>query len=250
MTFFRTSILRLITVYLVFVLSGFAAGFVVINFFGVPPAAVFKTSSTRISQVAPIFQAGVDYGIAQWLLIFAWNSLAGLVSIALFYLFPLFDPGRAGQPPRFLRKIIIGQKTMKMLCYLPGCRRIDQEHLRRLYVWLMVPLLGMTLLGLETGMMLAASREHFNNYLTAVMAFLPHGIVEIPAIAAAGAVPVSGHFLMSKNIAGGGQIFPLLEAHKAELPIRQITLAVILGLCLAAFIEARITPSIISFFTG
>jgi len=77
---------------------------------------------------------------------------------------------------------------MKLLCFLPGCIAIEDESIRRVYVWLMVPWLGMTLLGLESGLTASTSAVVFGSYMTGVVALIPHGMVEIPTVSFAGAV--------------------------------------------------------------
>ena len=67
---------------------------------------------------------------------------------------------------------------MKLLCHLPGCSKIEVESLRRLYVWLLVPLLGIVLLGLESGLQVATAGEIIGSLSAAVISLLPHGLIE------------------------------------------------------------------------
>ncbi len=88
---------------------------------------------------------------------------------------------------------------MKALCYLPGCLRIEEESIRRLYVWLSIPLLGIILLGAECGFIVSTAAYITGSYFIGFVAFLPHGIIEIPAITLAGAVAFSAHILMKED---------------------------------------------------
>ena len=119
--------------------------------------------------------------------------------------------------------------------------------MRRLYVWLMVPLLGMILLGTESGLSASTARVIFGSLQAAILSLAPHGIIEIPTFALAGAVAYSAH-LRIRSLARGNQIdrvFGEIELHKRGLPIKKIVLCVIGGLLIAAMIEAHLTPLLI-----
>ncbi len=244
--------LQLVCVYLVSVLLSLFAGLVVVHYCNVPPETLFRVSSSRISHVVPLFNAGVGWGIDQGIILFLWNSLVALITISFFYAYPLFDPEKKELSKRPLRAIFIGRQPMKLLCYLPGCRKIEQEPLRRLYVWLMMPLLGMVLLGVETGMMIAAAEVGFKSYLVSIVAFLPHGVIEIPAIALAGTVAFSGHLVVKETvfITENKRVFTELDVYRNHLPIKRILIVVIIGLGVAGFVEAHITTSVIEIFHG
>jgi uncharacterized membrane protein SpoIIM required for sporulation len=136
---------------------------------------------------------------------------------------------------------------MKLLCFLPGCMKIEQEPLRRLYVWLMVPFIGIILLGIETGLSLSTTQTIFGSYLTGITSLVPHGIIEIPAIAMAGAVTFSGHLVIKPKISNNPipKIFQELKSHRQGMPITKVALAVIFCLLLAGVIEAHVTQALI-----
>lgn len=144
-----------------------------------------------------------------------------------------------------------GRTRMKIFCFLPGCRPIADESLRRLYVWLMVPLLGMILLGVETGFSVATTTFLFDSVALAFLSLLPHGIIEIPAFALAGAVSFSAHLVMRQAIpeSGTDEVFARLEAYRNQLPIMVIGGTVLLGLMAAGLIEARVTGKLMALLT-
>ena len=140
---------------------------------------------------------------------------------------------------------------MKLLCHLPGCRRIEVESLRRLYVWLMVPLLGIILLGIESGLQIATAGEISGSFLSAAISLLPHGLIEIPAVTLAGAVVLSTHLRIRKMAQGNltQRVFQTMAVHRKTMPIRTIAGSVIGGLLLAGLVEAHVTPHLLQLLT-
>ena len=136
---------------------------------------------------------------------------------------------------------------MKILCFLPGCLKIEEESLRRLYVWLMIPWLGMILLGIESGLTVSTSTYIFGSYFIGFVSLIPHGIVEIPTISFAGAVAFSAHLLIKEKARGNmtGEIFEKVESYKNEVPLQKIILVVISCLLIAGLVEGHITQKII-----
>jgi uncharacterized membrane protein SpoIIM required for sporulation len=176
--------------------------------------------------------------------LFLWNCAGALATISFIYSAALFNPLKAAQQPRALRKVFCNQTPMKLLCFLPGCLKIKTESLRRLYVWLMIPLIGMILLGAETGLSASTAKLIFGSFQAGILSLAPHGIIEIPAFALAGAVAYSAHLLIKPQAPAGriDRAFAELEAHRNALPIQRIVLFVIGGLLIAAMVEAHLTP--------
>lgn len=239
---------RLLRIYLVAFGCSFLAGLLLITCFGVPPEKLFLASSTRLSYVIPIFDAGVNAGVDQGIIIFLWNSSGALITLSFLYLSGLFNPKERQNSHKLLRNIFCGKHRMKLLCFLPGCKRVEEESVRRLYVWLMIPLLGMLLLGIESGLIVATGKDAFGSYLASVMALLPHGIIEIPAVSLAGAVTFSGHLLIKKEmqLLDVPQLFDTLKEHKRAIPVGKICTLVVCGLAIAGAIEAHFTPYVLS----
>lgn len=242
--------LRLLRTYVLAFGASFIGGLLLIYLVGISPEAIFEKSSTRLSYVVPIFDAGVQIGIDQGVLIFIWNTLGALTTMAFFYMFPLFNPLLRDHSPSWLRNILCGRHRMRLLCYLPGCRKIHDEPLRRLYVWFMIPMLGMILLGIESGLMVATGGDMSGSYLTSFLALIPHGIIEIPAVTLAGAVTFSGHIIMKRKvpILEVDKLFAELHSHRKNLPTIKIAAIVILGLFLAGLLEAHLTPKVMAVF--
>lgn len=235
---------KLIMAYLISFACGMAAGSVLLKFVHMPPETLFELSTKRLSYALPVMQAGAKVGIDGGILLFLWNCAGALATISFIYSAALFNPLKAAQQPRALRKLFCNPTPMKLLCFLPGCLKIEMESLRRLYVWLMIPLIGMILLGAETGLSASTAKLIFGSFHTCILSLAPHGIIEIPAFALAGAVAYSAHLLIKPQAPAGGidRVFGELEAHKNTLPIQRIALFVIGGLLIAAMVEAHLTP--------
>ena len=235
---------KLILAFLLAALAGFAAGLLLVKVGHVPPERIFEASATRLSYALPVFQRGARSGIDMGILLFLWNGLGALATMSFIYSAALFNPEHTQSPPRRVRRVFCGRRPMKLLCYLPGCTRIEAEPLRRLYVWMMIPLLGIILLGIESGLQISTSTMIHGSFLSAFITLLPHGLIELPAFALAGAVVYSAHLRLSLGAHDDGthDIFRQLEAHRRSLPIGAIAVSVIGGLLVAGWVEAHVTP--------
>ena len=245
--FLYTAWKRLVIAYLVSFAFGMAVGQALLIFVQLSPDTLFELSTKRLSYALPVMEAGARAGIDGGVLLFLWNCSAALATVSFIYSASLFNPLKSGQRPLRLRKLFCNPAPMKLLCFLPGCLKIEEESVRRLYVWLMVPLLGMILLGTESGLSASTARVIFGSFGAAILSLAPHGIIEIPTFALAGAVAYSAH-LRIRSLARGNQIdrvFGEIELHKRGLPIKKIVLCVIGGLLIAAMIEAHLTPLLI-----
>lgn len=238
---------RLVFAYFVSFGLSFAAGIFFIQILEVSPEAIFEFSTKRISYVFPIMEKGAALGLDRGVILFVWNTLGALVTISFLYMAPLFNPDNIDHFPRTLRKIFCGTRRMKLLCFLPGCRKIDEEPLRRLYVWLMIPWLGMLLLGFESGLTVSTSAYVFGSYLVGFASLVPHGIVEIPTISFAGAVTFTAHILVKEKVRRSitARIFENLNDYIRQVPLMKIILFIILFLMIAGLIEGHVTDSII-----
>jgi uncharacterized membrane protein SpoIIM required for sporulation len=235
---------KLVIAYLVSFAVGMAAGQILLNFVHMAPDTLFEVSTKRLSYALPVMEAGARVGIDGGVLLFLWNCTAALATVSFIYSASLFNPLKAGQWPQALRKLFCNPAPMRLLCFLPGCPKIETESLRRLYVWLMVPLIGMILLGTETGLSASTARVIFGSFGAAILSLAPHGIIEIPTFALAGAVAYSAHLRIRFQARGNqiDRVFGEVAAHKQALPIKKIVLCVIGGLLIAAMIEAHLTP--------
>ena len=170
------------------------------------------------------------------------------MTISFIYTVALLNPHKIDFFPKGIRKLFCGKTKMKLLCFLPGCMKIEEESLRRAYVWLMVPLLGMILLGIESGLSAATASYIFDSYSIGLISMLPHGIIEIPTISLAGAVTFSAHLLVKEKMKSGitAKIFSKIEAYRQNIPIQTIAFSVICCLFIAGLVEAHITQKIIA----
>lgn len=228
------------------------AGVLLINLLSVDPGKIFEISTKRISIAATLFDKALNLGIDKGLLIFAWNSLGALVTISFIYTASLLNPHHVSLFPRGIRKILCGERRMKLLCYLPGCLAIEEESLRRLYVWLSIPLLALILLGAECGLIVSTSARINGSYLIGLVSLLPHGIIEVPSIALAGAVAFSAHMLMKEDVYMGTSkaVFEKVSIYRKGVPIRTIALSVVFCLFVAGMIEAHITTRMVESLLG
>lgn len=243
---------RLIFAYLSAFFLSFIVGVFLTQIMGVAPETLFAFSTKRVSFAFPVFQAGTELGVDLGIVLFFWNSLASLVTISFLYTAPLFNPRNIGLFPKTLRKALCGRKRMKLLCFLPGCMKIEEESLRRLYVWLMVPWLGMVLLGIESGLTVSTSIYAFGSYGIGFVSLIPHGIVEIPTIAFAGAVTFAVHLQIKKKVVeqNSGEIFEFVDTFKNEVPLKKIILLVLFFLFFAGLIEGHVTPKMLDILVG
>ncbi|MBL4901210.1 MAG: stage II sporulation protein M [Desulfocapsa sp.] len=243
---------RLIFTYLAAFFLSFSGGVFLTQIVGLAPETLFALSTKRISYVLPVFQVGTGIGLDLGILLFAWNSLVSLFTVSFLYTSSFFNPLNVGLFPQAIRKALCGKNRMKLLCFLPGCMRIEEESLRRLYVWLMVPWLGMLLLGFESGLIVSTSTYAFGSYGVGFISLLPHGIVEIPTIAFAGAVTFAAHLKIKEKATEHtvDEIFEVVDAFKNEVPLKKIILLVLFCLFVAGLIEAHITTKILDMLLG
>jgi Stage II sporulation protein M len=238
---------RLLFAYLVSFTLSFAAGTFLILILRIAPETLFVISTKRLSFAFPVLETVATYGIDQGVLLFIWNTLGSLVTISFLYTAPLFNPHNILLFPQTLRKVFCGRKRMKLLCFLPGCLKIEEESLRRLYVWLMVPWLGMILLGIESGLTVSTSSSIFGSYFFGFVSLVPHGIIEIPTISLAGAIPFAAHLLIKKKARGNmiAEIFKNIANYTETVPLTKYVLIVIACLFMAGLVEGHITQGIL-----
>ena len=244
---FYTAWMRLMLTYLVATGASFTAGLFFIRYLKIAPETILEISTKRLSYVFPIFETGAAMGIDGGILLFIWNSLGALVTISFLYTAPLFNPHHLTLFPHNIRKAFCGRKRMKLFCFLPGCLDFENESLRRLYVWLMIPWLGMILLGIESGLTISTATYLFGSYIIGVVSFIPHGIIEIPTISFAGAVTFSAHLLLKEQSGKKetGEIFQTIESYKGKIPLRQIILIILSCLLLAGLVEGHLTERVL-----
>lgn len=238
---------RLIFAYFISFGLSFSLGIFFIQILKISPETIFQFSTKRVSYVFPILETGVALGMDRGIILFIWNTIGSLLTISFLYTAPLFNPDNIHKFPQTIRKAFCGRKTMKLLCFLPGCQRVEGESLRRLYVWLMIPWLGLILLGLESGMTVSTSSYLFGSYLIGFASLIPHGVIEIPTIAFAGAVTFTAHILVKEKTRRSisTRIFDNLSSYIAEVPLRKVILIVICLLLLAGLVEGHVTFKII-----
>jgi uncharacterized membrane protein SpoIIM required for sporulation len=238
---------KLVMAYVLSMAIAFVAGTLLMKVGNIQPEQLFEAATKRLSYAVPIFDLGVQTGIDLGILLFAWNLGGALMTLALLYTAALFDPKRIGLPPRLVRAIFCGRRRMKLLCHLPGCAKIEAEPLRRLFVWLMIPLLGIILLGIESGLQISTTACLFGSLSAAILTLLPHGLIEIPTFALAGAVTYSAHLLIKVQARNRrpGFVFRHIERYRDGVPLAKIVLLVITGLLVAGWIEAHVTPQLI-----
>ncbi|WP_372682176.1 stage II sporulation protein M [Desulfosarcina sp.] len=238
---------RLVGAYVLSLAVGFLAGVLLVKVGNIQPERIFQLSTERLSYVLPVLDMGSRHGIDKGILLFFWNTIGALITMSFIYTAALFDPVHIGLPPRVVRKIFCGKTRMKILCYLPGCAKIEAESLRRLSVWVMVPLLSMILLGIESGLSVSTAAFIFGSFYSSFIALLPHGLIEIPTLSLAGAVTYSAHLMVNKQgpINTTRTVFQQMDVHRNAMPIMRIVLLVIGGLFLAGWVEAHVTLRIV-----
>jgi uncharacterized membrane protein SpoIIM required for sporulation len=234
---------KLIVAYLLSLVIGLVAGTLLVKIGHVQPERLYEISTKRLSYALPVFDMGSRHGIDLGLLLFVWNAIGALITLSFVYTAALFNPYHKGLSPKWVRKIFSGRTRMKIFCYLPGCAAIEDESLRRLYVWVMVPLLGIILLGIESGLSVSTAAYLFGSFFSAIIALLPHGLIEIPTLALAGAVTYSTHLLVSAQARSTTtrMVFEQIETHRKAMPIMKIAVLVIGALFVAGWVEVHVT---------
>lgn len=240
---------KLIVAYLLSLVIGLVVGTLLVKIGHIQPERLYELSTKRLSYALPVFDMGSRQGINMGFLLFVWNAIGALITLSFVYTAALFNPYHMELSPKWVRKIFCGKARMKIFCYLPGCATIEDESLRRLYVWVMVPLLGIILLGIESGLSVSTTAYFFGSFFSAIIALLPHGLIEIPTLALAGAVAYSAHLLVGAQSQGTTTrlVFQQIETHKKAMPITKIALLVIGGLFLAGWVEAHVTMKILNY---
>ena len=235
---------RLIRAYVFSAVFAFVAGTLLVKIGQMQPERIFEVSTKRLAYALPIFEWGIRLGFDMGILLFVWNAFSALILLSFIHATTLFDPDRSGSFPRIIRQVFCGRTRMKLLCHLPGCASIEAEPLRRVWVWLMVPLLSIILLGLESGLQASTAAHLFGSLYAGLIALLPHGVIEIPTLALGGAVAYSAHLFIKDTAPSKktGEVFRRLESFKQTLPIIKIACLVIGGLFLAGLVEAHVTP--------
>jgi uncharacterized membrane protein SpoIIM required for sporulation len=235
---------KLIQAYLIALTISLVIGVLLVKAGFITPERLFEASTRRIATALPVFELGARLGVDLGVLLFGWNVLGALATISLLYMAFFFNPDHMSRTPRGVRRLFCGSGRMRLLCYLPGCSTIEVESLRRLYVWLMIPLLGIILLGIESGLQIATAGQISGSLLSAAVSLLPHGLIEIPVFTLAGAVTYSAHLRIRKAAQANltQAVFQSVEAHCKALPIKRIVWVVAGGLLLAGLVEAHVTP--------
>ena len=238
---------KLVIAYGIAMIGSMLLGSGLIWFTGTAPETVFELSTRRLAYAFPVLDAGSRAGIDSGLLLFIWNAAGAMVTISFIYTATLLNPQDLAVRPHRIRKLFCGKSRMRLLCFLPGCSQIEAEPVRRLYVWLMIPLLSLVLLGIESGLALSTAKYIFGSYWTGILAMLPHGILEIPAFALAGAVTYSAHLMIREKAhrLETGAVFQELQEYQKQLPIKKTATLVVLTLLLAGLCEAHITTALV-----
>lgn len=238
---------KLIVAYVLSFAISLVAGTLLVKIGHIKPESIYEISTKRLSYAMPVFDLGSRHGVDMGVLLFFWNSVGALITLSFIYTAAWFNPQRIGWFPQGLRKIFCGKTRMKIFCYLPGCAKIEEESLRRLYVWVLVPLLGIILLGVESGLSVSTATYIFGSFFSAVIALLPHGLIEIPTLSLAGAVTYSAHLLIKEQARSNmtRTVFQQIETHRNAMPIMKIAFFVIGCLFLAGWVEAHVTQRIV-----
>jgi hypothetical protein len=223
-------------------------GWLLIHIINIEPKTLFEISTKRISYTLPLLEAGSETGIDRSIMLFIWNTLACLAILSFIYTASWFDPDHSDRFPHLLRKRFCSKSKMKLLCYLPGCSKIEAEPLRRLYLWLKVPFYGIILLGVENGLGISTAPAMLGSYGNGLIALLPHGIIEIPTICLAGAVVYAAFLHIQANLQTGpmAETFNAVLNYRKTLPLPKITAGVIVALLIAGIIEAHVTLKIMA----
>ena len=244
--------MQLVAAYLISLGLSWLTGWLLIHIIKIQPQILFELSTKRISYTLPLLEAGSEKGFDESIILLVWNSLACLATLSFIYTASWFDPDHSDHFPHFIRKRFCSKRKMKLLCYLPGCSRIEAEPLRRLYLWLNVPFYGIVLLGVENGLSISTAPAILGSYGKGLIALLPHGIIEIPTICLAGAVVYAAFLHIKTNMQTDltADTFNAVANYRKTLPLQKIAAGVIIALLIAGIIEAHLTLKIMANLMG
>ncbi|MFC1789070.1 stage II sporulation protein M [Thermodesulfobacteriota bacterium] len=142
--------------------------------------------------------------------------------------------------PKFIDKYLF-----RLLGPITGFRHFQNRSLIVLTLWLhLTPLFAVALLGIELGAVTAAAQILWGSFLLFAATIIPHGLLELPAICLAAALPF-GTYRFVRDTAQKGAVEDVFRDVRVVIRSQQTRrkLGYITCLLLAAgIVESRLTP--------
>lgn len=192
----------------------------------------------------PLVNYGASLGLPAAIGIFLCNTSVALLIISVLTLTLCYNPHRWPGYPPLIRRSFERDATADRLRFLPGCRRITNPRLRIAGFCLnFTPVMVMIFFGMMIGGMVASGQYVFGS-LQAVLALIaPHGVLEVPSLVLAAAIPYSGYHLIQSDLRQGRvvKVFRSLENFHGSRHIQLCLTIVISLLWVAGVIEASLS---------
>ncbi len=210
------------------------------------PTRTLGAATSGIRHVGrPLLAYGTRLGIEETLLIFLSNLLVALLIASALSLAAHGVPGQiSSRFPLWARKARHDPHP-DVLQLLPGCCNIPDPQLRLTYFCLFViPVVSMVYFGVMIGCMVASGQYVFGSLAEVLVMILPHGVLEVPMIVLAAAIPFSGYLLVKKGVASHWPKGVLCEINRFRscYPLQLCLMVVISFLWVAGVVEAIYTP--------
>lgn len=211
----------------------------------VDPFEVLGITTAGLRYVGgPLVAYGSILGLPPAYGIFLCNTFVALLIVSTLFLVMFYNPHRWPSYPWIIRRSFERDASAKRLRFLPGCRRIENPQLIIVgFCLYFAPMLAMTFFGIMIGSMIAAGQFVFGSLQTVLEMIVPHGMLEVPAIVLAAAIPLSAHSLVVENLSRGkvSRVFQDLERFKASQHIRLCLTILVSALYVAGVIEGSLS---------
>jgi hypothetical protein len=210
------------------------------------PTRALETATAGIRHVGyPLLAYGAQLGVEEALLIFLSNLLVAVLLVSALSLAAHGVPRRiSSRFPRLVRKAW-HSSHMDVLRLVPGCCDISDPQLRLTYFCLFViPMVSMVFFGVMIGCMLASGQYVFGSLATVLALVVPHGILEVPMIVLAAAIPFSAYLLVQKGVASSlpNGVLHEINRFRSCYPLQICLIVVISLLWVAGVVEVIYTP--------
>ena len=212
---------------------------------------VFRVASGGVRHISfPIVKTGRAYGAPLAIMIFAINFLISMVFVSLLFISPLLDPNAKEEFPSLIRRILIKPKfidkyVFRFLGSVKAFRHLQNRSLIVLTMWLyLTPLVAVIFLGVELGMAAAGAQMLWRSFLLFAASVMPHGLLELPAVCLAAALPF-GTYCFVRDAIRKGAVGDVFRDVRFVIRSRQTRRKLVYITCLllsAGIVESRLTP--------
>ena len=239
---------------LVLIIAGGLAYIVVLSLLSlkvVDADAVFGIAAGGVRHISlPIVKTGMAHGVPLAIMLFAVNFFISMILVSLLFISPLLDPNAKEEFPSPIRRMLIKPKFIdkylfRLLGSITGFRHLQNRSLLVLTLWLrFTPLIAVIFLGIELGTATAAAQTLWESFFLFAAIILPHGLLELPAICLAAALPFGTYRFVRDGIRKGAvtDVFRDVRAAMRSQQTRRKLRHIICLLLAAGIVESHLTP--------